>query len=200
MINNLYKLTKKDIDKGAEITSKAFYDYPIFKYILGDKHTIENIKIVQRFFITYGVLYGEAYASSKNFEGVIVFTDFNKYKFNFFRLLRCGLLSLIRLGGDAGKKFNEFDEFTLKVHKEIIKDPHQYLMMIGVDPARQGQGFGSKLMLPMLEIAEKKGQPCYTETHGQKNVAMYKKYGFKVVCEDVVPGTDIVQYSMLKDK
>lgn len=198
-INDLYKLEKKDIDKGAEILAKAFYDYPVFRHILGEKHKSENIEIFLRFLIKYSVIYGEAYASSREIEGIILFSDFKDYKFNLFRSLRSGALSLIKLGGDTGKKFNEYDEFTLKIHKKNIKDPHQYLILIGVEPEKQGQAFGSKLLLPILKVAEEKGQPCYLETHGDKNVAIYKKYGFKIVSEDVVPGTDIVQFGMIKD-
>jgi ribosomal protein S18 acetylase RimI-like enzyme len=150
-INDLYKLEKKDIDKSAEIVSKAFCDYPIHKYIFGEKHNSENIKIFSKFLIKYSVLYGEAYASSHELEGIILFTDFKDYKFNFFRSLRCGILPLIKLGQEAGKRFNEYDEFTLKMHKKNIKEPHQYLILIGVAPEKQGQGFGSKLILPVLK-------------------------------------------------
>lgn len=198
-ISSLYKLEKKDINKGAEILAKAFYDYPMFKHILGEKHNTENMKTVLKFFIKYSVLYGEAYANSSEIEGIILFTDFKDYKFNMIRTLRSGALSLAKLGQGAGKRFNEFDGFSLKKHKESIKDSHQYLILVGVDPEKQGQGFGSKLIRPMLKIAEEKGQPCYLETHSYENVAIYKKYGFEVVSEDIVPGTDITQICMLKD-
>lgn len=199
-INDLYKLEKKDIDKSAEIMAKAFNDYPMFRHILGVKHNNENIKVFLKFLIKYTVLYGEAYANSSEIEGIILFTDFKNYNFNLIRSLRSGALSLIKFGQDIGKRFNVFDEFSLKMHKKIIKDPHQYIILIGVDPKKQEQGYGSKLMRPMLKVAEEKGQPCYLETHDPKNVVIYKKYGFKVVSEDTVPGTDIIQFSMLKDK
>lgn len=202
MFEDLYKLTKEDIERSAEVTAKAFYDYPMMKYIFGDRLTLDNVKVVQRFLITYGVIYGEAYATSKDMEGIILFTDFKKYKFSLYRSLRCGILSLIKMGSNGGseigRRFNEFDRFTLLKHKELLKKPHQYLMLIGVDPEKQGQGYGSKMLLPLLKLAEEKGQPCYTETHGEKNVAIYKKLGFQVVSEDLVPGTDIVQYSLIK--
>jgi GNAT superfamily N-acetyltransferase len=199
-VNNLYKLTKKDINKGADIMAKAFYEYPIFRHILGDKHNEGNIKIFLRFLIKYSVLYGEAYASSNRMEGIVLFIDFKGYYFNLHRSLRAGALSLSKLGSEAGKKFNVFDKFTLEMHKKIITEPHQYIILLGVNPMNQGQGYGKKLMLEVLKVAEEKAQACYLETHGEKNVAFYNKFGFKVVSEDLVPGTDIVQYSMLKDK
>lgn len=199
---DLFKITKSDIERSSEVTARAFLDYPMMKHIFSERLTLENVKTVQRFLISYGVLYGEAYASSKDMEGVIIYTDFKKYNFGLYRSLRCGLLSLIKMsgngGGEIGRRFNEFDRFTLLKHKELIKEPHQYLMLIGVDPEKQGQGFGSKLLLPLLKLAEEKGQPCYTETHGEKNLSIYKKLGFKVVSEDLVPGTDIIQYSLIK--
>lgn len=202
MMNNLYKLTKSDIERSAEVSARAFYDYPMMKHIFGDRHTLENVKVVQRFLITYGVLYGEAYASSQDMEGIILFTDFKKYKVSLYRSLRCGILSLIKLAGNGGSeigiRFNEFDRFTLMKHKELIKESHQYLMLIGVNPEKQGQGFGSKMLRPLIQLAQEKGQPVYTETHGEKNVSMYKNYGFQVVSEDIVPGSDIMQYSMIK--
>ncbi|WP_105616405.1 GNAT family N-acetyltransferase [Vallitalea okinawensis] len=198
-ISQLYKLGKKDINKSAEILAKAFYDYPMYRHILGEQHSLENIKVFLKFLIKYSVLYGEAYACSSELEGIILFTDFKDYNMNFFRSLRAGVLSLIKLGQDSGKKFTEYDEFSTRIHKKSLKEQHQYLMLIGVDPEKQGQGFGSKLLTPMLRIAEQKGHPCYLETHNENNVQIYEKYGFKVISEDIVPGTDIIQFSMVKD-
>jgi ribosomal protein S18 acetylase RimI-like enzyme len=199
-INNLYQITKKDINISAEILARAFYDYSIFKYILGEGHNEESIKIFLRFLIKYSVLYREAYASSSKMEGIILFTEFKKDYFSLIKSLRAGALSLYKLGAEAGNKFNEFDKFTIETHKKIITEPHQYIILLGVDPTKQGQGYGKKLMQLVLKVAEEKAQPCYLETHGEKNVAFYNKIGFKVVSEDLVPGTDIIQYSMLKGK
>jgi len=198
-INNLYKLEKKDINKSAEVLAKSFYDYPLFSHILGENQSEESIQVFLKFLIKYSILYGEAYATSNEMEGVILFTDFEDYHFGLIRSIRSGLFTLQKLGAEAGKKFNNFDRFTLEQHKKNITVPHQYIILLGVDPIKQRQGYGRKLMLPVLKIAEEKGQACYLETHGEKNVALYKKYGFKVVSEDLVPDTEIIQYSMVKD-
>ncbi len=198
-MNDLFKLGKHDIDTSAENIAKAFYDYPMFQHILADKLNHENIKLFLMFLIKYSILYAKAYASSREMEGIILFTEFKNYKFSLIRSIRSGILSLMKIGQDEGKKFNEFDRFTLETHKRIIKDNHIYIILIGVDPSKQGQGYGQKLMQYVLKIAEEKGQSCYLETHGEKNVSFYKQLGFKVVSEDILPGTDIVQYAMLKE-
>ena len=53
-------------------------------------------------------------------------------------------------------------------------------------------------MLPILNLADQQGQACYLETHGGINVEIYQRYGFEVVSKGVVPGSDIMQYSMLR--
>lgn len=198
-MNNLYKLKKKDIDKSAEVLAKAFLDYPLFKHILGDNHNKENIKILTKFIVKYTVLYGQAYATSPAIEGIILFSDFEDYKFTLLRSLRSGGLSVIKIGREAGERFNKYDEFNIKVHKDSINKSHQYLIGVGVDPDKQGQSFGRKLLKAFLEIAKEKNHPCYLETHDVENVEIYKKYGFHVVSEEVIPGTDILQFNMLKE-
>ncbi|MDF2905646.1 MAG: family N-acetyltransferase [Herbinix sp.] len=198
-MKDLYRLGKQDIDKSVESMAMAFRDYPLFQHILADKLNHENIKIFLKFLITYSVLYAEAYAYSREKEGIILFSDFKNYKFNLIRSIRSGILPLIEIGAEEGKRFNEFDRFTMDIHKRLMKENHQYIILIGVDPDKQGQGYGRKLMLPVLELAEEKGQSCYLETHGEKNVTFYKNLGFEVMSEDVLPGTDIIQYAMVKE-
>lgn len=198
-MDDLYKLEKKDIDKAVETLSRSFCDYPLLEYIMGEKYNKENVKIFLKFMVKYAVLYGEAYAASSGIEGIILFTDFENYNFTLVRVLRCGGLSFMKFAKDVGRRFKEFDEFSLKMHKNSIKDPHKYLMMIGVDPEKQSKGFGKKLLLSTLKLCEDKGEPCYLETHSHENVVIYKKYGFKVVSKDTIPGTDIIHFSMVKD-
>jgi ribosomal protein S18 acetylase RimI-like enzyme len=198
-MNNLYRLGKQDIDQCTDSMAKAFCDYPMFQHILADKLNCENIKTFLKFLITYSILYAESYAYSKEKEGIILFTEFKNYKFNMIRSIRSGILPLMKIGSDAGKRFNEFDRFSMDTHKRLMKENHQYIILLGVDPDKQGQGYGRRLMLPVLKLAEEKGQSCYLETHGEKNVSFYNKLGFKVISEDILPGTDIIQYAMVKE-
>ncbi len=198
-MNSLYRLGKEDIDESTDCMAKAFYDYPMFQHILADKLNYENIKTFLKFLMTYSILYAEAYAYSKEKEGIILFTEFKNYKFNLIRSIRSGIIPLMKIGSDAGKRFNEFDRFTLETHKRLMKGNHQYVILLGVDPDKQGQGYGRKLMLPVLKLAEEKGHDCYLETHSVRNVSFYNKLGFKVISEDVLPGTDIIQYAMVKE-
>ena len=47
---------------------------------------------------------------------------------------------------------------------EAVEGPHWYLMVIGTDPSKQGQGLGSALMEVVTSQADSAGVPCYLET------------------------------------
>ncbi len=199
MNTELYQLTKKDVEKSAEVISKAFLEYSMFQNILGDQLNEDNIKLVLKFMIKQAILYGKAYAISKDMEAIILYSDFKNYKVGFIGSLRAGLLSLMKIGTEAGKRFTVYDNYSLRTHKESINESHYYVILLGTDPNKQGQGYGTKLMNHLFEEAKEKAKPCYLETHGSKNVEFYKKLGFRIISKGCVPGTDILQYGMLRD-
>lgn len=196
-MQGLYKLNKRDVPRAAAVLAKSFSDYPMFQYILGDRFSADSAKIFLRFLIKYSVLYGEAYAPSREMEGVLLFTEYDQSCFSFPRSLRAGALSLMRFGSEVAKRFHAFDAMTTRIHKACVPAPHIYLIMIGVHPDKQGQGLGSGLIRSLLDLAQAKGYPVYLETHGEDNVAIYQRFGFSVAAEATLPGTDIRQYAML---
>jgi len=58
--------------------------------------------------------------------------------------------------------------------------PYWYLEVVGVDPAARGLGVGTRLLEPVLGLADKAGHPCYLETMTERNVAWYRSLGFEV--------------------
>lgn len=59
--------------------------------------------------------------------------------------------------------------------------PHWYLPLIGVDPARQGQGLGSALMAYALERSDREGVPAYLESSNPRNISLYRRHGFEAL-------------------
>jgi ribosomal protein S18 acetylase RimI-like enzyme len=69
-----------------------------------------------------------------------------------------------------------------------------------VDHKFQGNGYASKLLRPMLKRLDEEVVPCYLETLEKHNVGLYEHFGFKVVDESNVPGTDLTNWAMLRGK
>jgi GNAT superfamily N-acetyltransferase len=76
---------------------------------------------------------------------------------------------------------------------------HWYLMLLGVDPARQGQGLGAEVMAPVLARADADRLPCWLETFDSRNVSFYLRHGFAVVEEGVEPTSGLRYRLMLRD-
>jgi ribosomal protein S18 acetylase RimI-like enzyme len=62
-------------------------------------------------------------------------------------------------------------------------EPHWYLPLIGVDPARQGNGLGDALMAHALARCDRAGQPAYLESSSPRNISLYRRHGFEVLGE-----------------
>jgi GNAT superfamily N-acetyltransferase len=60
---------------------------------------------------------------------------------------------------------------------------HWYLPMIGVDPARHGQGVGSALLKHALRVVDEARLPAFLESSNPKNVPLYERHGFEVMGE-----------------
>ena len=63
------------------------------------------------------------------------------------------------------------------------KIPHWYLPWFGVDSAVQGQGLGSDLMTPCLEVVDRDHLPAYLDSTNPRNVSFYERHGFTVTGE-----------------
>jgi ribosomal protein S18 acetylase RimI-like enzyme len=61
------------------------------------------------------------------------------------------------------------------------KEPHWYLPLIAVDPARQGQGHGSALMRETLKRCDRDRLLAYLESSNPRNITLYQRHGFEVM-------------------
>ena len=50
----------------------------------------------------------------------------------------------------------------------------------------------------MLERMDCEQMPCALETNIDKNVDIYRRFGFGVISEDKVPGTEVTSFLMLR--
>ena len=57
--------------------------------------------------------------------------------------------------------------------------PHWYLPLIGVDPARQGRGLGAALMRHAVARCDAEGTVAYLESSNPRNISLYERHGFE---------------------
>ena len=60
-------------------------------------------------------------------------------------------------------------------------EPHWYLPMIGVDPAHQGNGYGSALLKHALARCDCDGKLAYLESTSLQSLRLYERHGFELL-------------------
>lgn len=78
---------------------------------------------------------------------------------------------------DRASVFAVFEELAT-YHPD---EPHWYLPLIGVEPCRQGRGYGTALMRHALRCCDRDGYPAYLESTNPRNIPLYERHGFKVL-------------------
>ena len=60
-------------------------------------------------------------------------------------------------------------------------EPHWYLPLIGVDPARQGRGYGAAMLQYTLRWCDNERLPAYLESTSPRSIPLYERHGFEVI-------------------
>jgi ribosomal protein S18 acetylase RimI-like enzyme len=81
----------------------------------------------------------------------------------------------------SGQKRDDVFALLEQMGTHHPSEPHWYLPLIGVDPARQGEGLGAALMQHALARCDRDGLPAYLESTNPRNVSLYERHGFEVV-------------------
>jgi len=196
----LLRLTLKERDAGAAVLGRAFTEYELFRHYFPDETERRAAADTFAFIaLSISLKYGEVYMSSEKLEGVAAWLPPGKSPFGVWQIMRSVPLStLVRFGRQGAGRMRAYGRFVDNLHRRLVPYPHWYLQIIGVDPAYQGQGFSSRLLRPVLERIDSERMPCYLETNAVKNVAIYRRFGFEVVSEDRMPGTEVTTFAMLR--
>ena len=179
------KIVPADFEAVTALMGRAFDDDPVMNYVAKqDERRSERIRHFMRVGLekmTYP--YGETYVA-EGFQGATFWNPPGQIPHGLLFNLQLlpGLARVTGLGG-ISRAIGALD-FVEKLHP---KQPHYYLLGIGVDPSMQGQGVGSALLRPMLERCDREGMPSYLESSKERNVPLYERHGYRVTQEIRLP-------------
>ncbi len=195
----MLKLEKKHIKPVSLMLSMAFKDD--LKDVFPDPEE-RRVKTpyVHEFYLLRNYSDSRAFITSSQLEGIAVWMHSDKMKERpFWRILTSGAIwPAMKIGIKALRKMQALDKYIERKHKELAPFKHWYLAMLAVDPQHQGKRHASKLLNETLSNIDEEGLHCYLETAGEKNVSMYQHFGFEVVDEFIVPGTNDKLVAMLR--
>jgi len=193
-------LAESNLDQAAQALSLAFQDDPLQSYTFPSPD--ERRRLSPAHFSTllkFGLLAGHVLSSVEPGIGAAVWIPPGA-KAMPEMAEASGLTRLSEtIGDEALDRFTRVIDHAERLHQRDLPEPHWYVMVLGVAPAFQGQGYGRALLQPMLDRADTDGVPCYLETTQPKNVTFYQRLGFRVLVDDVEPESGLQVWTFRRD-
>ena len=189
----------EETSKVIDLFYAAFQEDPFFQYLISAaRHSEQAVRQNFWFDIERAKLNGVIFRTSIAYEGAAVWHLNGFPKSNFILNMRIMRFKLKQSRMHEIRKLLPFFYEIEKAHLRLVRKPHYYLSLFGVDPIYHGQGWGSKLMRPVLNHADRNRKICYLETETEKNVEIYQHFGFEVMKTLQPDFCDDKFYSMLR--
>ena len=174
-------LRRDQVDESSAVLARAFDDDPVFRYLYpAARRRRWSCHRFLRGIVRDGLPFGEVWAALD--DGAVVgaagWLPKGAYPPSRWRAARqlVGAWQALL----TPHTFRDGLRYLTETEKLHPKEPHWYLAVIGVEPARHGEGLGGKLLDAVLGRLDTTGVPAYLETSTEANVAWYRHHGFEV--------------------
>lgn len=189
-------LVESRLDEAASALALAFQDDPLQSYTFPDPDERRRLSPPHfKALLKYGLMAGEVMTGAEPESGAVVLMPpgaaGTPEMFEASGLTRLDEL----LGAGPAARFRGVIDFVEPLHAAAMPEPHWYVMVLGVAPAFQGQGYGRALLQSMMNRADTQQVPCYLETTQPRNVSFYQRLGFTVLGEQVEPASGLTVWT-----
>lgn len=195
-----FRLTPGEIGPAARLLARAFQDDPILSRCFPDAP--ERRRKLPKLFevlIACAISDGHAHTTSACLEGIAVWEPARPLPQTAWRQGRGGGWSLVSaLGIGSLIRQAAVTRYLYRVERRVVRYPHVRLAWIAVDPELRGRGHAGRLIRPMLAAFDRDGLTCYLESQTTESASFHEHFGFRIMHEGMVPGTDIRNRAMLR--
>ncbi len=186
----LYKVQKEDLPKLEKMLNACFANDPLYQTLIPDPEVRKHL-MPELFHCDMDEFYEtcEIFADSEEINGLLVVSDEaesnNIFKF-FFNEAKAAIETdayLIKEDHSL-KTFHNFIKGEDYLNSSWTGQLHQkkrlHIIYLAVDPKMQHHGIADILINETIDYADKNDMMISLETHNEKNVEMYKHFGFKL--------------------
>jgi GNAT superfamily N-acetyltransferase len=184
----------------AEALARAFYDDPVFSWVL--RHDKRRMKILRRgfqLFLRRVWLEHEETWTTGGTAGAAVWEPPGMWKQGVAAQLRLLPAMLGVFGRHSPRVLSAIAKLEGGHPQEPGHPPHYYLAFLGVDPVWQGRGLGAALLAPVLERSDAEGIPAFLEASTPRNRALYERHGFEAIEEFKLGRSAPAQWRMWRE-
>jgi ribosomal protein S18 acetylase RimI-like enzyme len=168
-----------DIPELIETLASAFRDDPVTCWMFDDpEQRPEQLRIWKRFCLEMGLTRGHVYSTGGN-RAASIWAPPDTSLFDELWGPRMAKLMTEQLGDRAGAVM----QAMAGVLQHSPSEPHFYLFILGTHAGTQGQGLGSQVLKPVLDVCDAQGLPARLESSNPRNLPFYRRHGFEVVGE-----------------
>ena len=196
----LYLVPEERLDELAEIAADAYQNYPLHNWFTKGVYDPIASKLIMK--TTLAAMKDDAviFADSEDLNGFAVWIPLGFTGSKTLPFLRNGGVRLLLHSGlGIIRKLLVYESFAMKLKKKYTGHVDWYLYNLSVRQSAQGKGIASKLMKPMLRFCDDEKMIVYLETNKEGNVPMYNHYGFELQEEQLIPGSPVMHYSMVRN-
>jgi len=199
VIKKLTSLSSDQLKLASEVLSNAFQEDPVFsKLIPNEKERHKTLSKIFKFQIKYCLKHGVVLATS-NLKGISLWFPPKNVFISIWKSIKSSSLSLIfKIKWKNLHFLRKNDDFIEDLHRKLVPDTHWYLSTIGIDPKHQGKGIGSRMLSYMINRIAKENKTIFLETNSERNVKLYKRFGFRILNKVLTPRTKTCHWSMIR--
>ena len=196
----LYIVPEERLEELSEAAADAYQDYPLHNWLTKGIYDPVASKLIMQ--TTLAAMKDDAviYADSEELNGFAVwipmgFTGSKTIPF----LKNGGMKLLLHSGLGIIGKLLTYETFAMKLKKKYTGHIDWYLYNLSVRKDAQGKGIAKKLLQPMLTFCDDEKMLVYLETNKESNVSLYERFKFELRETNMIPGSSIRHYSMVRD-
>ena len=194
-------MTEDDMPGFVDCATESYgsVSYPLNDYFVGHACTKEEVREMWLFNLRYFYKRAVIYSDSPECNAWLLWIPPGCKGVSVINFLRYGGIRMTRkLGLASLRRIMHYEDYSASVRMKATAGREWYWYNLVVRPEAQGKHLVGKLLRPMLEFCAGQGRPVYLETHLEKNVSIYRHFGFDVVSEAPLPGTDMTHWGMVK--
>jgi ribosomal protein S18 acetylase RimI-like enzyme len=198
----LRRLTETDAPQAAAVLARAFHPTALFGAVTPDP--ADRLCMARALFaanLRHSCRHGEAWAEvapSGEIRGVTYWVDRPEPDLTEGETAELGYADLAARWGPAARALAALEGYGMQPFA-ALPVPWRYLAALGVDPAHQGRGLGTTLVTKTVAGAHAAGLRCGLVTDEERNVAFYRRRGFRLVRGGIGPDGSTRLWTMLTD-